>query len=681
MPSSIISPFPVFNDLDGSPLENGYIYIGQSNLNPETAPVNVFWDAARTIPAPQPIRTIGGFPSRNGSPSNVYVENDTYSITVRNSRRVFVYSAFDQSDAPTSVFDISTQVITATAGQTTFTLTTFTYLPGTDTLQVYRNGLRLTSVTDYLESNTSTVTMTSPAALGDEFLFQGGAVITGNQTPGTAVSFIQAGIGAVTRNMQDKARESVSVLDFGAVGDGVTDDTAAIQAAIDSLGTAGGTVLIANGMKCLVDNNLTVKGIVSLRGPNEFVGNSKSNEDAPYNTIGGILILNSSATITLNAGASLTGLLIYRKGMVFPTKDSSAFAGTAVTANGDDISISKCMILGFNKAVYSSGWRRARIEFLYHDNTNGIEIANCLDVSYIRQCHAWPFATVAYPITHPDVNYLRYGTAYTIRDIGDWAKITDCFEYCYYRGFSISNANYVTLIGCSADNYYINDVPSFPNSIGFEILGNSYDCALIGCQSSAQASSGIYVNTTAGLYTKILGTRVISSYHGVLVHSGDVGIDSCSFRNLSYGVSTISSTSRICITTNRFNEISANPIYSTVSSSLIFVNDENDFSDFNGLVLNGSITPQSIASASTVNLPHTGIIFNITGTTSFGTLSQGWNGRTVTLVFSGVLTIFNGTASTFNMRLNGAANFVTASGSTLTLQHNGTQWYEIGRSA
>lgn len=234
MPSSIVSPFPVFNDLDGTPLENGYIYIGQSNLNPETAPVNVFWDAARTIPAAQPIRTIGGFPSRNGSPSNVYVEADTYSITVRNSRRVFVYSAFDQTDAPSSVFDISTQVITATAGQTTFTLTTFTYLPGTDTLQVYRNGLRLTSGTDYAESSTSTVTMTSPAAAGDEFLFQGGSVITGNSTPGTSVSFIQAGTGAVTRNMQDKARESVSVKDFGAVGDGVTNDAAAFNAALAS---------------------------------------------------------------------------------------------------------------------------------------------------------------------------------------------------------------------------------------------------------------------------------------------------------------------------------------------------------------------------------------------------------------------------------------------------------------
>lgn len=177
MPSSIVSPFPVFNDLDGTPLEAGYIYIGQSNLNPESAPINVFWDAACTIPAAQPIRTVGGYASRNGTPSGLYVTADSYSITVRNRNRVFVFAAFDQTDAPTSVFDISTQVITAIAGQTTFSLTTFTYLPGTDTLQVFRNGLRLTAGTDYSETNSSTVTLTTAATVGDEFMFQAGKVV------------------------------------------------------------------------------------------------------------------------------------------------------------------------------------------------------------------------------------------------------------------------------------------------------------------------------------------------------------------------------------------------------------------------------------------------------------------------------------------------------------------------
>lgn len=56
---------------------------------------------------------------------------------------------------------------------------------------------------------------------------------------GDMVGFIQSGTGAKERTVQDKARETVSVLDYDADPTGSTDSTSAIQDALDSLGEVG----------------------------------------------------------------------------------------------------------------------------------------------------------------------------------------------------------------------------------------------------------------------------------------------------------------------------------------------------------------------------------------------------------------------------------------------------------
>lgn len=93
--TQVSQPYPVFTDSNGDPLDAGYVYIGQPNQNPETNLISVFWDPALTLPIVQPIRTINGYASRNGTPSPIYanVEIGRYSITVKDRKHVTVFTS------------------------------------------------------------------------------------------------------------------------------------------------------------------------------------------------------------------------------------------------------------------------------------------------------------------------------------------------------------------------------------------------------------------------------------------------------------------------------------------------------------------------------------------------------------------------------------------------------------
>jgi hypothetical protein len=85
---------------------------------------------------------------------------------------------------------------------------------------------------------------------------------------------------------------------FGAVGDGITDDSAAIQAAVDSLATGAGTVFFPPGTYLIgttITNDYSQRGFVGLPGLSATL---KVGSDIP------ILNLNKSASDQATHGVS-----------------------------------------------------------------------------------------------------------------------------------------------------------------------------------------------------------------------------------------------------------------------------------------------------------------------------------------------------------------------------------------
>lgn len=206
--------------------------------------------------------------------------------------------------------------------------------------------------------------------------------------------FTQSGTGAVQRSVENKLKDTVSVKDFGAVGDGVADDTAAIQAAINAVNAKGGGTLYFPQGRYKLTATITLKPGVSILG-------ERKGEWGAAPTPGVVFDRQFTTGHTFNSPNTQTiSSVTYENFFIEGNK------GGAGGTNGNGI-----YIANIYSSIFKNVWCKEAPSNGFHIGSGGSSFHN-----YFYNCYA----------------YFSGGAGFLL--LTDWARLIDCWADGNYIG-------------------------------------------------------------------------------------------------------------------------------------------------------------------------------------------------------------------------------------------------------
>ena len=449
----------------------------------------------------------------------------------------------------------------ATADQTVFTLTGMTYFPGVNNLDVYINGVRQYSDA-YAETSTTVITFTSGLDADDKVKFVTNTAITSALQSASSVGYSPDGIGAVDTNVQAKLRETVSVKDFGATGDGTTDDTAAITLAITAAG-ANGHVFFPEGVYIVADDNADTFCLIQLDGQTWY-GAGNGSIIRLSGSAGGIKTVVSTATGAQNyciRDMQIDG----NRGNITPVADLYNNYGLIKGPSNGKNGYYKNLLLvnswgrtletGAESATVTTGVRVENVTVL-NAGTKAIEVMNCNSVT-VSGCHV---EVVAY--TDAENNGLGAATS------------SSCFE--------VASSEYVTISGCHGKQ-----IVSATLGPGIRLVNSSSKIEVYGCTIEGGSYLGFIQNVNDVKFHHNLGKDITGNgffigdadtsdpttkCERIWVHHNTLIDVSAAYMLISAEKTGYNSYTEVFIHNNNFVKISGTPTYGIYNKGYVVDN-------------------------------------------------------------------------------------------------------------
>lgn len=294
------------------------------------------------------------------------------------------------------------------------------------------------------------------------------------------VGFIHSLTGAVSRTILSKLRDSVSPEDFGAVGDGVTNDSAAMLLALQS-----GRVVDGNGRTYALGSALTPSSFVGLRNCNFKWANTTVMATQVFL----LNIIDKSGFFVDNCTFDL--------GTVENTgdDDDSSRGGLRITTSNefvtfnDHVRVTNCRAFGKGNGtgIYI---RSCRWVHVAHNTVHDRVVAfspdpsnDCQNGFDISKCY---HATIVGNISRDQQTRLsgslakRYSRGFAFIELID-STVTGCTVADVDQGFDFSGAITATLVNGNNNVAVSGCAASDCNTYGFKFANCSHDITVSSC--------------------------------------------------------------------------------------------------------------------------------------------------------------------------------------------------------